>query len=107
MSIVIKSVLCADLFELMPSKTCVRLISKVFVECNGQNTFCVGEKLCSLVSEFGKVCKRRKLRVNAGKSKVMSWSRCGNGGRTHVILNCALLEEVDCFKFLGSHVAAD
>ena len=29
------------------------------------------EKLCILVSEFGRVCKRRKLRVNVGKSKVM------------------------------------
>ena len=29
------------------------------------------EKLCRLVSEFGRVCKRRKFRVNVGKSKVM------------------------------------
>ena len=28
------------------------------------------EKLCQLVSEFGRVCKRRKLKVNVGKSKV-------------------------------------
>ena len=27
-----------------------------------------GEKLCRLVSEFGRVCKSRKLRVNVGKS---------------------------------------
>ena len=34
MSIVVKSVLCAGLFELMPSKTCcVRLVSWLFVEC--------------------------------------------------------------------------
>ena len=26
-------------------------------------------KLCRLVSEFGRVCERRKLRVNVGKSK--------------------------------------
>ena len=38
------------------------------------------EKLCRLVSEFGRVCKRRKLRVNVGKSKVMSCSRYGNEG---------------------------
>ena len=45
MSIVVKSVLCADLFELMPSKTCrVRLVSKVFVECNSQNSWCVGAR---------------------------------------------------------------
>ena len=29
------------------------------------------KKLCRLVSKFGRVCKRRELRVNVGKSKVM------------------------------------
>ena len=56
------------------------------------------EKLCRLVSEFGRVCERRKLRVNVGKSKVMRCSRYGNGDRMHVILNGEPLEEVDCFK---------
>ena len=68
------------------------------------------EKLCTLVSEFDRVCKRRKLRVNAGKSKVMRCSRYGNGDRMHVmhvILNSEPFEEVDCFKYLGSQVAAD
>ena len=37
------------------------------------------EKLCRLKSEFGRVCERRKLKVNVGKSKVMRWSRYGNG----------------------------
>ena len=64
-------------------------------------------KLCRLVSEFGRVCGRRKLRVNEGKSKVMRCSRYGNGGRMHVILNLEPLEEVDCFKYLGTQVAAD
>ena len=45
------------------------------------------EKLCRLVSEFGRVCKIRKLRVNVGKSKVMRCSRYGNGCRMDVILN--------------------
>ena len=65
------------------------------------------EKLGRSVSEFGRVCKRRKLRVNVGKSKVMGCSRYGNGDRMHVILNGKTLEEVDCFKYLGSQVAAD
>ena len=65
------------------------------------------EQLYRLVSEFGRVCKRRKLRVDVGKSEVMSCSRYGNGGRLHVILNGAPLEEVDCFKYLGPQVAAD
>ena len=37
----------------------------------------------------------------------MRWSRYGNGGPKHVILNGEPLEEVDCFKYLGSQVAAD
>ena len=65
------------------------------------------EKLGRLVSEFSRVCERRKLRVNVGKSKVMRCSMYGNGDLMHVILNCEPLEEVECFKCLGSQVAAD
>ena len=65
------------------------------------------EKLWRFVSEFGRVCERRKLRMNVGKSKVMRCSRYGNWDRMHVILNGEPLEEVDCFKYLGSQVAAD
>ena len=45
------------------------------------------EQLCILVSGFGRLCERRKLRVNVGKSKVMGCSRYVNGGRMHVIPN--------------------
>ena len=65
------------------------------------------DKFRRLASEFGRVCERRKLRVNVGKSKFMRCSRYGNGDRMHVILNGETLEEVDCFKYLGSQVAAD
>ena len=65
------------------------------------------EKLGRLVSEFGRVCERRKLRVNVGKSKVVRCSRYGNGDRMHLILNGESFEEVNCFKYLGSQVAAD
>ena len=65
------------------------------------------DKLCRLVSEFGRAFERRKLRVNRGKSKVMRCTRYGNGGRMHVILNGEPLDEVDCFKYLGSQVVAD
>ena len=44
-------------------------------------------KLCRLVSEFGRICERRELRVDVGKSKVTRCSRDGNGGRMLVILN--------------------
>ena len=59
------------------------------------------------MNEFGRVCERRKLRVNVGKSKVMRCSRYGNGGRMHAILNGEPFEEVNCFKYLGSQVVAD
>ena len=42
--------------------------------------------------------------------RVKSIIRClrnGNGGPMHVILNGEPLEEVDCFKYLVSQVAAD
>ena len=52
------------------------------------------EKLCRLVSEFGIVCERRKLRVNVGKSKVMRCSRYGDGDRMHVTLNDEPLERM-------------
>ena len=59
------------------------------------------------IFKFGRVCERRKLRVNVGKSKVMRCSRYGNEDRMHVILNGEPLDEVDCFKYLGSQVTAD
>ena len=37
------------------------------------------QKLCTLVTEFGRVCEKRKVRVNVGKSKVMRCSRYING----------------------------
>ena len=55
--------------------------------------------MCRLVSEFGRVCERRKLRVNVGKSKVMRCSRYGNGGRRmRLILNGEPVEELDCLS---------
>ena len=65
------------------------------------------ENLCRLVSDFGRVCERRKLRVNVYKSKVMKSSRYINVGRMNVILNGEQLKEVDSSKDLGSHVAAN
>ena len=45
--------------------------------------------------------------MNVGKSKVTRCSRYGNGGCMHAILKGEPLEEVDCFKYLWSQVAAD
>ena len=61
------------------------------------------------MSESGRVCERRKLRVNVGNSKVMRCSRYGNGGQMHLILNGEQLEGVCSFKYLCYHpsVAVD
>ena len=64
-------------------------------------------KLCQLVTEFGRVCERRKLRVTVGKSKVIRCTRNEDGARLNVMLNGEALEEVDQFKYLGSVIAAN
>ena len=61
--------------------------------------------MCRLVSELGRVCERRKLRFNVGKSEVMRSSRYV--GRMHARLNGEPLEVVDCFKYLGLQMTAD
>ena len=63
-------------------------------------------KLCQFVTEFGRVCERRKLQVNVGKSK-MRCTRNEDGDRLNVMLNGEALEEVDQFKYLGSVIAAN
>ena len=45
--------------------------------------------------------------MNVGNSKVMRCSRYVNVDLMHMRLNGELLEEVDCFKCLWSHVATD
>ena len=65
------------------------------------------EGLKVLVTEFGRVCERRKLKVNVGKSKVLKCSREGVVGGLSVYLNGEMLEEVGSFKYLGSCVAAN
>ena len=59
------------------------------------------------MTEFGRVCERRKLQVNVGKSKVMRCTRNEVGARMNVMLNREALEEVDQFKYLGSVIAAN
>ena len=58
-------------------------------------------KLCQLVTEFGKVCERSKLRVNANKSKVMRCTRNEDGAKLNAMMTGEALEGVDQFKYLG------
>ncbi len=70
-----------------------------------------------IVDVFDRVCKRRKLRVNAGKSKVMVFERareqifnCAKPYRvgSEAILGCKIwlgkekMKEVNEFKYLGT-----
>ena len=63
------------------------------------------EGLQQLVTEFGRVCDRRKLKVNVGKSKVMRCTTEENRGGVHINLDGEELEEVESFRYLGSKVA--
>ena len=59
------------------------------------------EKLCRLVNELGRVCERRKFRVNVRKNIAMRCLGYENGGRIHVILNGKPSRELDYFKYRG------
>ena len=59
------------------------------------------------MTEFEKVCERRKLRVNVDKSKVMRCTRNEVGARLNVMLNGEAPEEEDQFKYLGSVITAN
>ena len=41
------------------------------------------EKLERIVHEFDRVCKKRKLKVNVSKIKVLKSTRDGNAGAMH------------------------
>ena len=63
--------------------------------------YCLGhqESLQQLLNEFDNVCKRRKLKMNIGKSKVTGCERL------YLSLNQEILEEVDSLKYLRSIVS--
>ena len=60
------------------------------------------EQLQCLVGEFGRVCKRRKLRVNVEKSKVMCIGGSEDPAMPDIMLNGERMEVVSSFKYLGS-----
>ena len=62
---------------------------------------------CSLVTEFGKVCERRKLSVNVAKSKVMRITRRENADNLNITVNGVRMEEVECFWYLGVDIDKD
>ena len=65
------------------------------------------EKLESLVQEFGSVCRRWKLTVNEGKSKVMRIGKNGEENEVNVSLNGRRMEEVETYRYLGVDISND
>ena len=54
------------------------------------------------LKEFNTVFKKRKVKVNAGKSKMMVCAKTERRDRLNLSLNVDMLEEVNSFKYLGS-----
>ena len=65
------------------------------------------EQLQCLVREFGRVCERRKLRINVDKSKVMSVGVNFEPSLPNIMLNGERMEVVNSFKYLGSCFSSD
>ncbi|MEL7520935.1 MAG: reverse transcriptase family protein, partial [Cyanobacteria bacterium J06553_1] len=65
------------------------------------------QKLQKLVKEFGSVCKRRKLAVNVGKSKIMRIGKNRTENEMNISLNNNRMEEVECYRYLGVDIAHD
>ena len=62
------------------------------------------EKLCRLVSEFGRVCERGILRVSAGMYKEMKCSKNDDANIISLLLTGEVCDEVQCLLCLRSHV---
>ena len=51
-----------------------------------------------LVEEFGRVCLRRKLKVNVTKSKIMRSVIDGIVGKINIVMDDSVLEEFEAVK---------
>ena len=65
------------------------------------------EKLKRLVQEFGSVCRRWKLTVNEGKSRVMRIGKNGEENEVNVSLYGRRMEEVETYRYLGVDILND
>ena len=65
------------------------------------------EKLQRLVKEFESVCKKRKLKVNVSKSKVMKVNGKQGDREMNVSMEGGRMEEVGSYKYLGVNVTED
>merc|ERR1712002_652821 len=65
------------------------------------------EKLERLVQEFGNVCRRWKLTVKEGKSKVMRIGKNGEGDEVNISLNGRRMEEVEIYRYMVVDISND
>ena len=95
-SSVTRSVLCAGLAELMPSKTlCVRSVRRVFVECSGRKPCCDGARGMWGVA----ICRiRRSVTLEGVHRSVMG--RCEDG-IVGFLLGLGIVIMIPCFQVLG------
>src|SRR5215469_12929114 len=64
------------------------------------------ESLQRLVTSFDRICRKRKVRINGDKSKVM---RVGDNGRIldmGIRIGRVRIKQVDCFNYLGVVISA-
>jgi len=65
------------------------------------------QKLQKLLKVFGSVCKRRKLAVNVGKSKVMRIGKNLNVNEVNISLNDTRMEAVEYYRYLCVNISND
>jgi len=65
------------------------------------------QKLQKLLKEFGSVCKRRKLAVNVGKSKVMRIRKNLDVNEVNISLNDTRMEAVEYYRYLCVNISND
>ena len=58
------------------------------------------KKLERLVEEFGRICRRRKLKVKVAKSKIMRSAIYGIVDEMNIMMDGLVLEEEVVFKYL-------
>ncbi len=79
----------------------------LFADDTALMTFFLQVWLKYLIEESGRVCARRKLRVNESMSKVMKFTKTVDDRKMNVAPNGKWFEEVECFMYLRLHIAID
>ncbi|XP_076038213.1 uncharacterized protein LOC143023538 isoform X2 [Oratosquilla oratoria] len=81
-----------------------KLITIPFVNEEEQSFALVDSSNLSIIQWRCKVCERRKLKINVGKSKVMRYTRGESDSRLEVSIKGEKLEEVNSFRYFGANV---